>query len=160
MSDPDPKPRLFARLRGLAFHTYFLLTRPMTLGVRALVLDARDRVFLVRHTYVPGWHLPGGGVEHGETVLNALRHELLEEGNITMTGAPQLINVYHATQWTRRDHVALYVVRDFTQSGPREPDREIAESGFFARDALPAGVAPATLRRLAELDGAPLSETW
>ena len=158
MSD-HPKS-LLARLRGKAFHSYFLLTRPMTLGVRALVLDARERVFLVRHTYVPGWHLPGGGVEHGETAMAALRKELREEGNIALTGAPRLLGLYHATQWTRRDHVALYLVRDFAQTGPRAPDREIAESGFFARDALPEGVARATLRRLAELDGAPISETW
>jgi ADP-ribose pyrophosphatase YjhB (NUDIX family) len=160
VTDPDAKPRLLARLRGKLFHTWFLLTRPMTLGVRAIVLDAQDRVFLVRHTYVPGWHLPGGGVEHGETMLAALRKELREEGAIALTGPPRLMGLYHATQWTRRDHVALYVVRDFAQSGPRLPDREIAEAGFFARDALPDGVAKATLRRLAELDGAPASESW
>lgn len=156
----EPSARLFARLRGKAFHLWFLLTRPMTLGVRAIVLDAQDRVFLVRHTYVPGWHLPGGGVEHGETIPQALRKELREEANIALTGPPRLLAVYHATQWTRRDHVALYVVREFVQSGVRLPDREIAEAGFFARDALPEGVAASTLRRLAELDGAPMSETW
>jgi 8-oxo-dGTP pyrophosphatase MutT (NUDIX family) len=97
----DHPKSLLARLRGKAFHTYFLLTRPMTLGVRALVLDARERVFLVRHTYVPGWHLPGGGVEHGETAMAALRKELREEGNIALTGAPRPFGLYHATQWTR-----------------------------------------------------------
>lgn len=159
MSD-EPRRSLLAHLRGKAFHFWFLLTRPMTLGVRALALDAEGRVFLVRHTYVPGWHLPGGGVEHGETVLQALRKELREEGNIESTAPPELFAIYHATQWTRRDHVALYVVRDCVQSGPRPPDREIAESGFFKRDALPEGVAKATLRRLAEFDGAPAAETW
>ena len=149
-----------ARLRGKAYHLWFLLNRPMTLGVRAIVLDAHERVFLVRHTYVPGWHLPGGGVERGETCPGALRKELREEGCIALTAPPRLFALYHATNWTRRDHVALYVVRDFTQTGPRLPDREIAETGFFARDALPPGVAKATLRRLAELDGAPVAEMW
>jgi ADP-ribose pyrophosphatase YjhB (NUDIX family) len=159
VSDPEAKP-LLARLRGKAFHAWFLLSRPMTLGVRALVLDTQDRVFLVRHTYVPGWHLPGGGVEHGETALQSLRRELQEEANIDWTRPPRLLGLYHATQWTRRDHVALYLVRDFVQSGPRLPDREIAEAGFFARDALPEGVAKATLRRLAEYDGEDIAETW
>ena len=44
----------------------------MTLGVRAVVLDGENRVFLVKHCYVSGWHLPGGGVEVGESFLDAL----------------------------------------------------------------------------------------
>jgi len=43
--------RLNARYRRL-FHA-------LTLGVRGAVIDEHDRVFLVRHTYVRGWHLPG-----------------------------------------------------------------------------------------------------
>ena len=43
----------------------------MTLGVRGLVIDKGQRVFLVTHTYVPGWQLPGGGVEPGETMAEA-----------------------------------------------------------------------------------------
>jgi ADP-ribose pyrophosphatase YjhB (NUDIX family) len=161
MSDPEFKRSLFARLRGRVFHGVFLLTRPLTFGVRAAVFDAQDRVFLVRHTYVPGWHFPGGGVEVGESAAEALRKELREEGNIVLPGPPRLFALYHNRQGTKRDHVALYVVTEFDQTAPRQPDREIAETGFFALNALPEGVTRATLRRLAEIAGtSEPAETW
>ena len=151
------RDRLVLRL----FHLWFVLTRPMTLGVRAMVIDEGGRVLLVRHTYVPGWHLPGGGVEKGETALAALARELEEEGNIVIAEAPRLHGLFFNNAVSPRDHVAVYLVRGFRQNGPRLPDREIAEARFFARDALPAGVSRATLARLAEiLDDAPMSPIW
>lgn len=133
-------------------HVYYFLVRGMTLGVRGACFDEAGRIFLVRHTYVSGWHLPGGGVERGETVHAALKKELKEEGNLEMLEAPQLFQAYFNTLTTRRDHVLLYRVR-VRQGAPRLPDREIAEAGFFALDGLPDGVTPATRRRLAELAG-------
>ena len=60
----------------------------MTLGVRGVVLDSDNKVFLVKHTYISGWHLPGGGVEVGETFLDALMRELVEEGRIVPSAEP------------------------------------------------------------------------
>src|SRR4051812_28077284 len=86
-------------------HLYFRFARGMTLGVRAVVLDANDRVFLVRHTYVSGWYLPGGGVEVGQTFRAALETELREEGCITLTGEPVLHGVFLNSHVSLRDHV-------------------------------------------------------
>lgn len=149
-------------LRARLFHAFFLLRRPMTLGVRGLVLDrAAEKVFLIRHTYVPGWQLPGGGVEPGETMREALERELLEEGNIRLTGEPALRSLHFNRQASRRDHVALYVVTAFRQERPKLPDREIAEAGFFPLEALPELTTPATRRRLAEtVVGKPASHYW
>ena len=154
--DPAPINPLVQRL----MHAYWRVARGLTLGVRAVVLR-NEEVFLVRHTYVRGWHLPGGGVEVGETVYDALARELVEEGNITLIGRPALFGMYFNTRVSRRDHVALFVVRDFAQSAPRGSDREIAETGFFPLTDLPGGVTQGTARRLAEVVGdAPPSPDW
>jgi ADP-ribose pyrophosphatase YjhB (NUDIX family) len=142
-------------------HAYWRFSRGMTLGVRAVVIDAQDRVLLIQHTYVSGWYLPGGGVEPGETVGAALARELREEGGVALEGAPVLHGVFFNRRVSRRDHVALYVVRDFRQAETPRPNFEIVAHGFFPRDALPEGTTAATRARLAEIfDGTPVSETW
>jgi 8-oxo-dGTP pyrophosphatase MutT (NUDIX family) len=120
-------------------HRWFLLTRAMTLGVRAIVLDDEGRVLLVEHGYVAGWHLPGGGVEIGETLVEALAKELREEGGVTLAGPALLHGVFLNARLSRRDHVAVFVVRDFVWNGPPPATREISRAAFFPVDALPAG---------------------
>lgn len=142
-------------------HLYWRFARGATLGARAMVIDGTGRVFLVKHSYVDGWHLPGGGVETGETMLTALTRELAEEGNIRLAGEPKLHGVFFNARVSRRDHVALYVVRDFTQNGPPVPNAEIIEHGFFALNALPQDTSRATHARIAEVfDGVAVSELW
>jgi ADP-ribose pyrophosphatase YjhB (NUDIX family) len=126
-----------------------LFMRPMTLGVRAIALDDAGRVFLVRHAYISGFHLPGGGVESGETAMSSLRRELREEGGLETLEPPSLLGFYHNPRHSRRDHVALYLAR-VRQDRPRAPDWEIIESGFFPLDALPEGATPATRARIDE----------
>jgi len=156
--DPqERRRRLVSRVITLAAQ----VTRPMTLGVRGLVIDPCGHVLLVRHTYTPGYFFPGGGVERGETLAQSLERELEEEANIVLEGAPTLHGVYLNTRASKRDHVALFVVRAFRQTAPHKPDYEIAEAGFFAPDALPEATTPATRARLAEvLGGAEVSPYW
>jgi 8-oxo-dGTP pyrophosphatase MutT (NUDIX family) len=142
-------------------HFYWRWSRPATLGARAMVIDGKDRVFLVQHSYVEGWHLPGGGVETGESLHEALMRELAEEGNIRLTAPPRLHGAYFNRRVSRRDHVALFVVRDFVQDAPPRPNHEIIAHGFFARDAVPEDTTRGTRARIAEVfDGVAVSELW
>jgi 8-oxo-dGTP pyrophosphatase MutT (NUDIX family) len=157
---PDSRPNRAQRVLFRVAHLYFRLVRGMTLGVRAAVLDGEGRVFLVRHTYTPGWHLPGGGVEVGETLEEALAKELREEASIRRPGR-SLHGVLFNRPLSRRDHVAVYVVREFAVDGVKQPDREIAEAGFFPLDALPEGTTAGTRRRLDEIAaGARAPAVW
>jgi 8-oxo-dGTP pyrophosphatase MutT (NUDIX family) len=142
-------------------HLYWRLVRGMTLGVRGIVLDGSGRVFLVKHSYVAGWHLPGGGVEVGESFRDALARELMEEGRIELIGEPSLHGVFFNSHVSRRDHVAVYVIRQFRQDTVPEPNREIIACGFFAADALPDDTTAGTRLRIAEaLKGRAQITTW
>jgi len=154
------RKRLEPALRQV-FHFYWWLARGMTLGVRAVVIDGQNRVFLVKHSYVSGWHLPGGGVEAGETFREALQRELTEEGRIELAGEPILHGLFFNSHVSRRDHVAVYLVRDFKQDRLPEPNREIVACGFFKTTALPEETTQGTRLRISEVfeDRAPIA-TW
>lgn len=125
--------------------------RRMVLGARAALLDG-DRVLLLRHTYMPGWHFPGGGVEPGETAEEAARREAEEETGFRVEGSMTLLGLYlQKHEATNRDHVAVYVGRQYRQIRPFRPDAEIADIGWFGFDALPDGMNPGTARRIAEI---------
>lgn len=138
------------------------LRRGMTLGVRGAVFNDQGEVFLVRHSYVPGWYLPGGGVNAGETLMDALTRELMEEGGIILDEPARLFRVYLNRQASRRDHVVMFVSHGGRQvEPPRIPNLEIIDYGFFSPEALPEQTTEATRKRLAEIGGdAALSNEW
>jgi 8-oxo-dGTP pyrophosphatase MutT (NUDIX family) len=149
------------RLPIRLFLQYASLRRGMTLGVRVAAFDEKGRIFLIRHSYVPGWYLPGGGVERGETVEAAMTRELMEEGGIAPGDAPELFGVYLNRSVSIRDHVVVFVCRRCRQvQAPKLPNLEILEAGFFSPDALPQGATEGTRRRLAEIAGGPRSAEW
>jgi ADP-ribose pyrophosphatase YjhB (NUDIX family) len=160
MKRQNLRQRFEPALRHL-FHLYWRFARGMTLGVRAVVLDGDGRVFLVKHSYVSGWHLPGGGVEVGETFRDALRRELAEEGRIEFLAEPVLHGIFLNSHVSRRDHVAIYVIRDFHQDRLPDPNHEIVACGFFDAGALPAETTEGTRRRISEvLEGKVPIATW
>lgn len=149
----------FWRSRARARPYHDTQPSPARLSVRGLVIDAAGRVLLVRYTYTPGWHLPGGDVAKGESSIMALARELEENGNILVSGMPQL----HGLFFNERSgtHIACYVIRDFRLNEVRELGRNIAEADFFPPDQLPQAPSRATRERLQEvLEGQVISATW
>jgi ADP-ribose pyrophosphatase YjhB (NUDIX family) len=152
---------MLTRARIKLIQRYWRMTRALTLGVRGIVVDGEARVLLVRHTYTPGWHFPGGGVEFGETVDTALRRELVEEAGIALAGPPELLGIYANFDLFPGDHVLAFAVRAWEQARPLRPNREIAEAAFFASSSLPDGTTGGTRRRISELTGhSPVQAIW
>jgi ADP-ribose pyrophosphatase YjhB (NUDIX family) len=155
---------LHHQLVGWAAGVYWRLVRPRTLGVCALVLDPDGRVVLVRQTYRRGWHLPGGGVHRFEPFHDALARELREEIGVDRFALERLLGVYQNRSEGKDDRVLVFVARVEAEAAAaaRPADRfEIAELGWFAPDALPQAVSPATARRVGELGAAgPIVGDW
>ena len=142
--EPFTRPLFFAFSRA---------TRGMTLGVRVVATDAEGRVLLVKHTYLAGWWLPGGGVDRGETTQDAAVRELREETGLTASVPARLISVHSNERFFRGDHVLVYGV-DAYEIGERTSHGEIAEIGWFSPQALPEDAHRSTRERLAEIFGA------
>lgn len=142
-------------------HAVMLLRRALTVGVRAVVENEQGAILLVRHTYVKGWHFPGGGVEPHETAAQALAREVEEEAALRLTGSPELAGVYLNRALNGRDHILLYRCPAWELAGAFRPNAEIADARFFPRHGLPEDLSRGTRRRLAEFSGeAAVSPEW
>ncbi len=143
-------------------YEFWLRLRParVTVGVRGLVVDAKGRVCLVRHTYREGWFLPGGAVKPRETLSEAAARELREETGIVVAEAPHnMLGVYSSPHGHRSDHVVVFVITEWRVE--ESASSEIAEVGFFLPNELPTGTTPGTSRRISEwMTGVPPGHLW
>ncbi|HBZ82649.1 MULTISPECIES: NUDIX domain-containing protein [Brevibacillus] len=139
---------------------YWKVRKPLTLGVRLIVDDEQKGVLLIRHTYVSGWYLPGGGVEKGETFWNAARRELREECGLTVTKL-KLCHLYYSEREGKRDHIALFHASAARSESGGADGNEVREMRYFLWDQLPADMTPSTRKRLEEFRaGSFQEERW
>lgn len=148
---------LFSR----TLHTYFLLRRGLTLGVRAIVRSDDGKFLLVRHTYTPGWHFPGGGVEKGQTAEQALSDELRQETGLQIIGKPIMHGLFYNNNVSKRDHVLVYHCEVHGGLKAKPKSLEIAEIGYFSFEDLPPDTDTGSVRRIQEIVlGQDITERW
>lgn len=149
--EPFTRPVFFAVSRA---------TRGMTLGVRGAAVNRAGHVLLVRHTYLAGWWLPGGGVERGETAEQALVREMREEAGVMLTAPARLVSVHSNERFFRGDHVLVFRIDAF-EAGERTSRGEIEATGWFDPLDPPADLNRGTRARLMEMfGGAPVDPLW
>ncbi|MER5544895.1 NUDIX domain-containing protein [Streptomyces sp. NPDC001118] len=68
-----------------------------TMSAAAVLRDGEGRFLIVKPGYKPGWNLPGGGVDEGETPAQAARRELLEELGIDQAIGQLLVSAFVRT---------------------------------------------------------------
>ena len=166
-ADPDvPRSagligRVHTWLGRLAIGIKVRINPKVTLGVRLIALNDRDEILLVRHSYLPGHALPGGGVDTGESAREAVMREAAEEAGLHFRTSPEQVHVYFNRRLANRDHVILFLARGTSQPQEPAPNAEILSARFYPLNALPEDTTPATRARIAEvLDGADRSDIW
>jgi 8-oxo-dGTP diphosphatase len=119
-----------------------LLRRPVV-GIAAAARVRDGRWLLVRRTDTGQWALPGGTLEWGETLRQAVARELSEEAGVEVLELGALSGVYSAPERDARFHAVTVVVHALVTEPTRPPENpvEIAEARLFSDAELPAQLA-------------------
>ncbi|OLP54312.1 hypothetical protein BJF92_15065 [Rhizobium rhizosphaerae] len=140
-------------LNTLAMKLFYMalwMKQRATLGAQIAVLKDQ-KVLLVRHSYKPGWHLPGGGVDPPEAPEAAAERELYEETGLKLAERPTLLGVIpNVSSATKRDYITAFTACAIAESHSRR-SREIAEIAWFPVDDVPADSHPMVGKVLARL---------
>jgi 8-oxo-dGTP pyrophosphatase MutT (NUDIX family) len=117
-------------------------TAQFRVAVSALIFDG-ERILLALRRDIDWWNLPGGGMEVGETVDEALFREVSEETGLEIE-IGQLVGVYSKPQ---KQEVVL-TFRCSIISGTPIATEETRECRYFAPNDLPTNVLPKHRERI------------
>jgi 8-oxo-dGTP diphosphatase len=88
-------------------------------SVVACIIDRKERVLLTQRCIEPfcdQWVMPGGKIDHGESILDALHREVREEVGLEIQ-IDGLIDVYeHVGVGDRKDHYVILYYRAHPRS--------------------------------------------
>ncbi len=126
-------------LRELSRH---LLKRPVV-GICAVARHPDGRVLLVRRGDSGTWALPGGTLEWGETLADALPREVAEETGATVVGPATVTGVYSRPDRDPRFHAVTICVTCSIEGAVNGPQNklEIWEAKLFEPDQVPEQLA-------------------
>jgi 8-oxo-dGTP diphosphatase len=119
-----------------------LLRRPVV-GIAAAARVADGRWLLVRRGDSGEWALPGGTLEWGETLREAIRRELLEETGAPLLELGRVLGVYSRPDRDPRFHAVTVVVAARVGQPDRAPENpvEISEVRLFRDSELPSALS-------------------
>lgn len=118
----------------------------------AILLDAQGRVLLVGNDWQGHgrvrYTLPGGVVERGESTLDALHREVMEETGLELLGIDHMAYAVHVEDRRRNDRALSFAFRaSYTGLlNPRDPDGFIVEARFFPAEEVKSIVPTPPLR--------------
>ncbi|MGD9592885.1 MAG: NUDIX domain-containing protein [Candidatus Berkiella sp.] len=137
------------------------LLNTATIGVKALIINEHKEVMLVEHTYMQGWHLPGGGVNPSETPIEAIIREVQEETGLIVKQTPSLFAIYTHLICGASDYPLLYVITQFASPPKVKLCREIKQACWFDINNLPPNTTESTRLRIQEvLKSTPAAPHW
>ena len=113
------------------------------IGVNALIFDDEGHILLGHRRDIDWWNLPGGGMEAGETVDEAICREVYEETGLAVK-VDQLVGVYSKPQ--KQELVLTFLCQII--GGTLQSTEETRESRYFAPDALPVNTLPKHRQRI------------
>ena len=114
-----------------------------TVGVNGLIFDNQKRVLLVLRNDMDAWCLPGGGLEQGESLTEAVKREVIEETGLVVE-IKKLIGVY--TKQDKNDIVFSFLCE--VVNGELKIGEESKELKWFSVSGLPENFPPKQKERI------------
>jgi 8-oxo-dGTP diphosphatase len=114
-----------------------IFRHPIT-GTSVIPILPDGRIVLIRRRDDGCWSLPGGMVDWGEDIPNAVRRELMEETGLELLKIRRLVGVYSAPDRDPRIHSICVAVEAEVQGEMKVNDSlEVLEIQAFSPSSLP-----------------------